>query len=161
MVLVTRMPTLAANPAFHIYTLSMIVLCLNMLALWGYSGAARSKTKTTPNPEDVPTVSKGASVTSSDPPEVWRILRAHRNATDNILPFALLAFLYVVYGASPMATGIVCGIFVIARLCHTFVYLAGKQPWRTIFYTIGGVDTLVLMALLAWSVVHACQSCLS
>jgi uncharacterized MAPEG superfamily protein len=137
----------------------MIVLCLNMLALWGYSGAVRAKTKTTPNPEDVATVAKGSSVSLSDSPEIGRVLRAHRNATDNILPFALLAFLYVAYGASPMAMGIVCGIFTLARLCHTFVYLAGKQPWRTIFYTIGGVDTLVLMALIIRSMVCGLGHC--
>ena len=41
------------NPSFLIYCLFTTILCINMLGLWGYSGAVRAGTKTTPNPEDV------------------------------------------------------------------------------------------------------------
>jgi glutathione S-transferase len=139
--------TFLANPSFVAFAASMVVLCLNILGLWAYSGAVRGRSKTTPNAEDAQAFK--TQLAGQDPPEVARVLRAHRNATDNILPFAILAFLYVLAGASPMVVAVVCGIFVVARVAHSFSYLNGKQPWRTIFFTIGGLDTLVLAGLLA------------
>ena len=46
---------LTANQSFLIYSATMVVLCLNILALWGYSGSVRGKTKTTPNPANTAT----------------------------------------------------------------------------------------------------------
>lgn len=134
------------NPSFLVYTASMIVLCLNILVLWAYSGSVRTKAKVTPNPEDA---KGGGFELKSDTPEVSRVLRAHRNAADNILPFAVLGLLFVLWGGSPLLTGIFCGIFVVARLAHSFSYLAEKQPWRTIAFAVGGLDTLVMVGFLA------------
>ena len=106
------------------------------------------KSKTTPNHEDPGTVAKGASVADVDPPEVARVLRAHRNAADNIVPFAILALLFVVWGASPMLTGIFCGVFVFARLAHSLSYLGEKQPWRTRTFVLGALATLVMVGFL-------------
>jgi prostaglandin-E synthase 1 len=148
-------PYMNNGEAFLIYSTCMVVLCLNVLFLWAFSGGVRSKTKTTPNPEDASTVSRGSSVVTSDPPEVARVLRAHRNAADNILPFAILGFLYVAWGASPLAVGIFCGIFTAARVGHSIAYLGEKQPWRTVLFTIGGLDTLVMTAFLIRGLVAA------
>lgn len=133
------------NPSFLVYSASMTILCLNILALWAYSGAVRGKAKVTPNPEDL----RGTFELGGDPPEVARVLRAHRNATDNILPFAVLGLLFVLWGGSPLLTAIFCGVFVVARLAHSFSYLFEKQPWRTLSFVVGGLDTLVMVAFLA------------
>ena len=146
------MSSLATNPAFVAYAVMLIVLSLNMLVLWAYSGAARAKTKTTPNPEDARTATQ---VVDGDPPDVARVLRAHRNATDNILPFALLGFVYVLAGASGTAAAIVFGAFTVARLAHSFAYLGGKQPWRSVFYSAGALATLALIGLLVRTLVTA------
>lgn len=135
----------ASQPAFPIYALCAVVLCLNMLGLWGWSGAVRRKTKTTHNPEDVETVSKGAKVLDEEPPEVARVLRAHHNANVNIMPFLALGLLYVINGASVRMAWIVFGGFTLARLGHSLAYLGGKQPWRTICFALGGLITLALM----------------
>jgi uncharacterized membrane protein YecN with MAPEG domain len=129
----------------------MVILCLNLMFLWAYSGSIRTKTKSTLNPEDALTIVKGASVVTSDPPEVARVLRAYGNAAANIFPFAMLGFLYVVYGASPLMCGILFGIFTLARLGHSFAYLGEKQPWRTLLFTVGGLDTLVLLGCLLYA----------
>jgi microsomal prostaglandin-E synthase 1 len=149
------MPTLAQSPSMLVYSITMIVLCVNLLVLWGYSGTVRSRSKTTPNAEDPETIVKGAAVTAADPPDVARALRAHTNAAANIVPFAILGFLYVVYGASTLSMAIVCGVFVVARIGHTVVYLRAIQPWRTILYAIGGVDTFVLTVLLVRAMANA------
>src|SRR5580698_5872943 len=106
----------ASQPAFPIYALCTVVLCLIMLGLWGWSGFVRGKTKTTPNPEDVTTSSKGAKVAEEEPPEVARVLRAQRNADVNIMPFLVLGLLYVINGASARMAWILFGGFTVARL---------------------------------------------
>jgi glutathione S-transferase len=135
------MQDLVKNPAFAIYCLTASVMCLNMLGLWGYSGAVRSGTKTTWNSEDAATVAKGAAIISSEPDPVARVLRAHTNAFVNIMPFLILAFLYVLLGATPTMAWILFGGFTAMRLVHSFAYLAGKQPWRTLSFVVSGLLT--------------------
>jgi prostaglandin-E synthase 1 len=139
------MHELAHQPAFAVYALCTVILCLNMLGLWGYSGAVRTKTKTTPNKEDANTVAKGAKVLSKDPPDVARVLRAQRNADVNVMPFLVLGLLYVINGASTRAAWFIFGSFTLTRIGHTFAYLNGKQPYRTVLFVIGGLITLLLM----------------
>jgi prostaglandin-E synthase 1 len=142
------MPSLAANPAFLAYAVSMLVLALNLLVLWAYSGVVRGKTKTTPNTEDAGAPAKGTKLVDAEPPEVARVLRAHANAMANIVPFAVLGLVFVLLGASGTAAQVVFGVFVAARVLHSFVYLAGKQPWRSLAFGIGVLDTLVLMGFI-------------
>jgi prostaglandin-E synthase 1 len=138
---------LTTNPAFAIYCLTAVALSLNLLGLWGYSGAVRGKTKTTPNPEDPGTVAKGAQVVAVDPPQVARVLRAHTNAMASIVPHLGLGLLYVILGASAQMAWIFFGGFTVLRFVHSFAYVGEKQPWRTISFVIGGLFTLGLMVL--------------
>jgi prostaglandin-E synthase 1 len=149
------MTSLAAQPAFVAYVAALIVLSLDLLVLWAYSGAVRGKTKTTPNEEDAGTVSKGAKLVDTEPPEVARVLRAYKNAEANILPFLFLALAYVVAGGSALVAEVVFGVFTFARVAHSFAYLGGKQPWRSLFYGLGGLSTLVLMGFLVKVLVAA------
>jgi prostaglandin-E synthase 1 len=137
------MQPLAVDPhAFVAYVGSTIILSLNLLVLWAYSGAVRGKTKTTPNKEDL---RAGASLAESEPPEVARVLRAHANAMANIVPFLVLGLVYVLAGATSTSAHVIFLGFVAARLGHSFAYLWGKQPWRSIFFGLGGVATLALI----------------
>jgi len=117
--------SLASNPAFLAYAVSLMVLSLNLLVLWAYSAVVRSKTKTTPNQEDA---GRGATVVPDSPPEVARVLRAHANAMANIVPFAILGLVYVLAGASGTAAAAIFGVFTASRLAHSFAYLGGRQP---------------------------------
>jgi prostaglandin-E synthase 1 len=139
---------LASNPAFLAYAVSLLILSLNLLVLWAYSGGVRAKTKTTPNEEDA---ARGAKLAPENPPEVARVLRAHANAMANIVPFAILGLVYVLAGGSAAAAAAIFGVFTAARLAHSFAYLGGRQPWRTLCFALGAVTTLVLMGF----VVHA------
>jgi microsomal prostaglandin-E synthase 1 len=140
------------NPAFIVYAITCLVLCVNLLFLWGYSGAARSKTKTAMNDEDA--VRFGASLTQIDPPEVARILRAHRNAQASIYPFLFLGLVFVLAGGPAGTATVIFGIFTGARLLHSIFYLAGKQPWRTIFFSVGGLTTIALMLDIVWLMIQ-------
>jgi uncharacterized MAPEG superfamily protein len=148
------MPSLAANPAFVAYTVCMLVLALNLLVVWIYSGAVRGKTKTTPNREDAPE-GRGTKIVDAEPPEVARALRAHANAMANIVPFAVLGLIFVLAGGSGTVASVVFGVFAAARVLHSFVYLAGKQPWRSLAFGIGAFDTLVLMGFIVRALVAA------
>ncbi|HEY8076942.1 MAG TPA: MAPEG family protein [Labilithrix sp.] len=141
---------MANNPSFVVYAVSMMILCLNVVGLWIYSGVVRARTKTARNPEDV---GKKATLTNEDPPDVARVLRAHRNAADNILPFAILAFILVQLGATPVVVGALCGVFTLARLAHSASYLGEKQPWRSIFFAAGAATTLTLVGFLVRQIV--------
>src|SRR5262245_11646626 len=141
---------LTTNPAFTMYAIAILVLTFNMLFLWGYSGGVRGKSKTTPNPEDAPDPSK-RRVLDEDPPEVARVLRAHKNAMANIVPFAILGLVFVLAGGSAMVAAVIFGVFTFARVAHSFAYLGGKQPWRSIFFGLGATATLVLMGFIVRS----------
>ncbi len=144
------MQSLASNPAFQAYAVMAIVLSLNMLFLWAYSGAVRGKSKTTPNPEDA---KGGAALLENEPPEVARVLRAHRNATANISPFLILGLVYVLAGASATGAEVLFGAFTVVRLAHSWAYLGGKQPWRSVSFGLGALVTLVLIGMTVKSLV--------
>lgn len=147
------MNSLQSNPAFMAYAIACLVLSANLIFLWAFSGATRGKTKTAINAEDAARF--GGTLVEVDPPEVVRVLRAHANAQANIYPFLFLGLVFVLAGGSACVAQIIFGIFVAARLAHTFVYLKGKQPWRTIFFIIGGLATIALMLDIIWLLVRA------
>jgi len=142
------MDTWLKNPTFVIYAITSLVLTLNVLFLWGYSGAVRAKTKSAMNPEDAKL--QGARLVEADPPEVARVLRAHSNAQATIYPFLLVGTVFVLAGGGAGMAQIVFGGFVATRILHSIIYLAGKQPWRTILFILSGVFLIVLIGDTAW-----------
>jgi microsomal prostaglandin-E synthase 1 len=140
-----RMTNLTSNPAFVAYALSAVVLCLNLLFLWNWSGVTRTRTKTTLNSEDAVTVVRGAAVVEGNPAPVARVLRAHRNAFDNTMIFLVLGALYVLTGASALGAQIYFGVYTGARLLYTITYLNELQPWRSVVYAISVLATFGLV----------------
>jgi uncharacterized MAPEG superfamily protein len=137
------MPTLQQTPAFTSYAIACLLLCLNLVALWAYSGSARSKTGTAINPEDSERFK--VKLAEADPPTVARVLRAHRNAEASIYPFLILGLVYVLGGGGSRTAAIVFGVFTAARLLHSWAYVTGKQPLRSICFGIGLVALFALM----------------
>ena len=132
------------TPAFAIYALFTTGLAVLLIAIDGLGGTFRARSKTTPNVEDATTVSKGAKLVESDPDSVARVMRAHRNALANIVPFLILGFVYVALGAPPLWVTVIFGVFTFARVVHAFAYIAGKQPWRTLAFVVGQACIIVL-----------------
>lgn len=148
------MQTMLNNPTFVAYAIACLVLCVNLLFLWGYSARVRGTTKTVLNSEDSESVAKGAKLVESDPPEVARVLRAHRNAEASIYPFFCLGLIFVLVGGPAMHAKIMFGVFAGARILHSIVYLAGKQPWRTLSFVVGVLTLLGLIGEIAWMLVQ-------
>jgi prostaglandin-E synthase 1 len=140
------------NPTFVVYAITAVVLNINLLFVWAYSGAARAKTKTAVNKEDAERF--GTAYEHADPPEVARVLRAHANAQATIYPFLCLGLVFVLAGGSAGFAEVVFGVFTAARILHSIVYLAGKQPWRTLFFTVSGAAIIALLGDVVWLVIQ-------
>ena len=135
------------SQSFAVYALFAAALSLLLIVVDSASGGFRAASKTTPNPEDVGSTAKGATVVPHDPESVARVARAHRNAMANILPFLVVMFLFVALGATTQWVTILCGVFLFARVMHAVVYIRGLQPWRTISFTIGQICTGIALVM--------------
>lgn len=71
------------------------------------------------NPEDLP--SKQLKVKFGDE-DVERVRRAHRNDLENILPFFVIGFLFILTNPAANVAINLFRAFAIARLVHSFVY---------------------------------------
>jgi microsomal prostaglandin-E synthase 1 len=131
------------NPAFFAYIVTALILCLNLMALWGYSGVARGKSGVAINAEDGALFKVPLSET--DPPAVARVLRAHRNAEAVIYPFLILGLIFVLSGGAAWLAKVLFGVFTVARLLHSVVYLNAMQPWRTGLFIVSGACLIALM----------------
>jgi uncharacterized MAPEG superfamily protein len=147
------MNTLSHSPVFVAYAVACIVLCCNLLFLWGYSGAVRNRLKSTPNSEDVRLF--GSTLAETEPPAIARVLRAHSNAQASIYPFLVLGLVYVLADGTAALGTTYFITFCAARLLHSYAYVAAKQPWRTISFVIGALATFALMVNIAWLLVVA------
>ncbi len=139
----------ATNPVFLAYSITCVVLCINLMMLWVSSGAIRARGGVAINPEDG--ARYGVPVLEIDPPNVARLLRAHRNAEATIYPFLLLGLLYVLAGGRAAIAIPIFAVFVVARIVHSIVYLRAMQPWRSIAFA----GSLLAIVVLAGAVVHA------
>ncbi|HEY3889459.1 MAG TPA: MAPEG family protein [Caulobacteraceae bacterium] len=139
------------GPALVAYSTTCLVLTANLIFLWVYSGTARARSGIAINLEDAERF--GAEHAEHDPPAVARVLRAHANAQATIYPFLLLGLAFVLAGGSYPVAVTLFSIFTVARLAHSVAYLAGRQPWRTIFFVISGLSLIALMIALIWVLV--------
>jgi prostaglandin-E synthase 1 len=134
------------NPTFFAYTVTCLVLSINLLMLWVSSGAIRARSGVAINPEDG--ARYGAQVCESDPAAVARLLRAHRNAEATIYPFLLLGLIYVLAGGRTVIAVPIFAAFTVARVAHSIVYLRALQPWRTVAFAASLLAIIALMGAL-------------
>jgi uncharacterized MAPEG superfamily protein len=120
---------------FTVFGLVVLILGLKALLLGAATAATRGRIRQFLNVEDAEWL-KGVHV-SPDAEPIARIGRAHRNDLENLLLFASAGALYVASGASQLAGLVYCGLFLAARLLHTFAYLAARPQFRRNAYTVG------------------------
>jgi hypothetical protein len=94
-------------------------------------------------------------------PDYQRAFNAHRNATESFVMWILASSAYlfayqfaISHGKSDNADHGVAlfSIFAGLRWFHSIVFLAGLQPWRTIFFGLALLDTIVVACLAMWLV---------
>jgi prostaglandin-E synthase 1 len=145
------MPNNPVDPGLVAYAVTLLVLSANLVVLWAASGAARNASKVAINPEDAALFK--VPLLAQDPPTVARVLRAHANAQATIYPFLFLGLTYVLAGGSARVAWIIFAVFVVARIAHSILYLAGKQPWRTVAFSVSGLALIALAIALIWRLV--------
>jgi uncharacterized MAPEG superfamily protein len=140
------------SEAFNIYLLCVAALAFNVWFLVTLIAVRRGQAKVFVNAEDAKAF-KG-KIADADAPAVERAKAAHRNALENIPIFAILGLLYVTTGATKSGALAYFVTFAVSRWVHTFLYLGGIQPWRTLVFTIGllvniGLSVQLVFAALA------------
>ncbi|KAG4070427.1 hypothetical protein HA402_005659 [Bradysia odoriphaga] len=120
------------NAVFRDYAFWMAILVIKTLAMGPLTGRQRHKSKIFANAEDAKRV--GGSV-KFDNDDVERVRRAHRNDLENILPFAIIGFLYVLTQPSEVLANLLFKITAISRIVHTVLYLR-SSPSRGIAFMV-------------------------
>lgn len=133
------MRELLENPSFRYYVFCAAALALNPLILAGMTGGSRGKYKSPATPEDEKL--SGNPYRDDVAPEVARILRAHRNALENIPITLIVGLVYVLVGASPTMVLALMGANAVFRWLHSIFYLKSVQPWRTASFALAALAT--------------------
>ena len=146
------MNPITTTPVFYAYTASAIALGINLLFLANNTALTRAKSKEVINPEDQRLNSDAKVVYEGGNETTARYRRAHRNALENIPLFLITGFLLTFTGISPIAATVLFGIFVAARIVHSFAYVGSLQPWRTLSFVIGALDQAAILGVLGYQV---------
>lgn len=77
-----------------------------------------------------------------------RVVRAHANLNEALLPFAIIVIAAAVLHVSNPVTIYAAIAFFAARLAHAVLYLIGATPWRSISYYCGLISTIVVASQL-------------
>jgi len=126
------------NEAFKHFAIASSILVFKMLAMAPFTARYRFGTKTFSNPEDNGKKSVGKNE------DVERVRRSHRNDLENILPYLSIGLLYLATKPDPTTAAYHFYTFTAARIIYTIAYGFGLQPWRSLFWGVGYIDTLYL-----------------
>lgn len=130
------------NSALAVYALCVVVLFFKMFVVSCYQGYYRLRFVAFTNSEDAAVFKRSAQV--AERPEVARAARVWANDLENIPAFFALCGLAIALETAAGPNVWLSIVFTVARVLHTWAYLAGLQPWRTVFYGIGVICLLGL-----------------
>ncbi|GAB0094414.1 Glutathione transferase [Sergentomyia squamirostris] len=121
------------NDLFRVYAFWSVVLIVKMFAMVFITAYYRRKTGTMSNPEDISVAPPGSSIKFDDP-DVERARRSHRNDMENIYPYILLGFAYLLTDPTPWFAALLFRAGAITRIWYTISYTI-LQSSRAIGYT--------------------------
>lgn len=90
---------------------------------------------------------------TTDPAWAQRAKRAHANAVENLPVFAPLVLIAALLGISTPGTVLAAKVYLIARLVHYVVYVAGIPGVRTLAFLVGFGATAVFATTILGHVV--------
>ncbi|KAJ8300488.1 hypothetical protein KUTeg_022007 [Tegillarca granosa] len=135
------------NLVFSQFAFYAAVVLLKTLLMSTYTSRFRIAKKVFANPEDY---LGGPKREIRQPPfddDVERVRRCHLNDLENVLPFVLLGFLYVLTGPDPWIAALHFRMFTGCRIFHTIAYLTPlPQPSRFLGF-VGGLIVNISMTI--------------
>uniref|UniRef100_A0A240PP01 Microsomal glutathione S-transferase 1 n=1 Tax=Anopheles atroparvus TaxID=41427 RepID=A0A240PP01_ANOAO len=131
--------------AFNAYVFWSAVLVAKILLMAPLTGSQRFKNKAFANPEDSGAVSRKLKPKLDDP-DVERVRRAHLNDLENILPFFVIGFLYLLTNPAPSLAVNLFRLVAASRIVHTLVYavVVIPQPARFLAFMGAMVPTVYM-----------------
>jgi uncharacterized MAPEG superfamily protein len=136
-----------SDPTVRLFSICSAILTINMLFKATLIGVLRNMRGVHISPEDYRLLGRPVR-----PPDelIERTRRAHQNDVENILPFFGIGLLFALSGVSPTVAWWLIVVFTASRLLHTVFYLAARQPWRSLIFTVGALDLGAMAVLLLW-----------
>lgn len=131
------------NPVVRLYVVVYLLLVLKIAAVGTYTSVLRIGRKVFATPEDYRLQGMAPRATVDE--DIERVRRAHQNDLENILPFFVVGLCFLLTRPSLGAAAIYLIGFLVARTLHTFFYIRGRQPHRTIAFTLGGIFTFAML----------------
>uniref|UniRef100_A0A1L8E4B1 Microsomal glutathione S-transferase 1 n=1 Tax=Nyssomyia neivai TaxID=330878 RepID=A0A1L8E4B1_9DIPT len=113
------------NDVFRSFAFWSTVLLVKVLAMAPLTARQRFRKMVFANEEDAKGLKGKVKL---DDPNVERVRRAHLNDLENVFPFILVAFLYVLTNPDAWLATNLFRIAVIARIVHTIVYAVVVVP---------------------------------
>jgi uncharacterized MAPEG superfamily protein len=135
------MNDILSTQLFSVYALVLIAEALKTLFLGTATSVSRLGPMQFLNQEDADWL--GGEAVSADHPTPARLMRAHRNSLENLLPFFIVSSLYVLSNANALAGIIYFITFFVARLMHTYAYLSKKPMLRRNTYSFAWLATIL------------------
>ena len=132
------------EPAWHLLTIVSLLLVMKLAFMSGYTQILRAlRGRKWPTPEDFGVYGGNPGELTDD--AIERVRRAHQNDLENILPFFVVAVVYV-SGDPSFTAVVVCLVgFLAARVLHTIFYLRAKAPHRSLAYIAGAAITAFMV----------------
>ncbi|PIQ28869.1 MAPEG family protein [bacterium (Candidatus Blackallbacteria) CG17_big_fil_post_rev_8_21_14_2_50_48_46] len=129
------------------------LLFFKMFSIGIVQGLTRRKHKSYTVPEDAAFIGKVTPV-ESEHPDMLRANNAYRNDLENIPIFLGLAWAFLALHCWDQAAPILFGLFTLGRFGHTFFYLKGMQPWRSLAFGVGLLTNATLAFQILWAVLR-------
>jgi len=134
------------NEVFTAYAFYSGVLVVKMLLMAMLTARQRLRKKVFANPEDAGKDAKAK--VKFDDPDVERVRRAHLNDLENLTPFFVIGFLYILTKPEITLAVNLFRLVAASRIIHTIVYAIKPlpQPARGIAF-FGGLAPTFYMAV--------------
>lgn len=146
-------PVMLSEESLNALIIALTLLLLNHTWLMTTTELTRAHYGMCATPEEW--VKSGSMIENVSPKgieEVQRRHNAHRNATENIVYFALAALIFVFASPSQAAVYVWIVGFAVARLAYTASYLAGSDSLRGLFMSLGLICLYGIASYLTMSV---------
>jgi uncharacterized MAPEG superfamily protein len=144
------MNALASVPAFSAYAVSTILLSLNLVGLANATALSRAQAKEVINPEDKRSGKDESVVFEGGNDRTARYRRAHRNALENVPLFIITAFVLALMGVSSTVAAALFYPYAGLRIAHSFCYVKGIQPFRTITFALALLIQVIVLGLIGY-----------